>query len=46
MARLALERHTGDIMKAAEELLVNDGLIGGDLSLLNSNTNVKISYFI
>nr|CAH7722938.1 unnamed protein product [Callosobruchus chinensis] len=32
MARLALRRFNGDITKAAEELLANDGIISGDLS--------------
>lgn len=32
MAKLALERFDGDIMKAAEELLANDGILSGDLS--------------
>lgn len=32
MAKLALEKFDGDIMKAAEELLANDGIITGNLS--------------
>ncbi|XP_056638844.1 NEDD8 ultimate buster 1-like isoform X1 [Diorhabda sublineata] len=32
MARLALSKHSGDIMKAAEELIENDGIVLGDLS--------------
>ncbi|XP_028146544.1 NEDD8 ultimate buster 1 [Diabrotica virgifera virgifera] len=32
MAKLALSKHSGDIMKAAEELIANDGIILGDLS--------------
>lgn len=36
MARLALEKHTGDIMHAAEELISNDGIVSGDLSMLKS----------
>ncbi|KAG5898600.1 hypothetical protein JTB14_020976 [Gonioctena quinquepunctata] len=32
MARLALEKHSGDIMKAAEELIANDGIVLGNLS--------------
>ncbi|KAJ8922694.1 hypothetical protein NQ315_007727 [Exocentrus adspersus] len=32
MAKLALQKHSGDIMKAAEELLANNGIISGDLT--------------
>ncbi|XP_072397849.1 NEDD8 ultimate buster 1-like isoform X2 [Diabrotica undecimpunctata] len=32
MAKLALSKHSGDIQKAAEELIANDGIIQGDLS--------------
>lgn len=32
MAKLALKKHGGDIMKAAEELLASGGLIEGDFS--------------
>lgn len=35
MAKLALEKHSGDIMQAAEELLANNGVISGDLSSLS-----------
>lgn len=31
MARLALKKHGGDIMKAAEELLANGGFIEGNM---------------
>lgn len=32
MAKLALDRFDGDITKAAEELLANDGIVSGDVS--------------
>ncbi|RZC43159.1 NEDD8 ultimate buster 1-like [Asbolus verrucosus] len=35
MSKLALHKHGGDIMKAAEDLLTNNGIIDGDLSVLN-----------
>lgn len=44
MARLALSKHSGDIMKAAEELIENDGIVSGDLSDLvgvESIENIK-----
>lgn len=31
MAKLALKKHEGDIMKAAEDLLNNGGVIEGDI---------------
>lgn len=31
MAKLALKKHAGDIMKAAEELLATGGFIDGDI---------------
>ncbi|KAJ8984421.1 hypothetical protein NQ317_012484 [Molorchus minor] len=40
MAKLALEKHSGDIMKAAEELLMNNGIITGDLSGLISPESI------
>lgn len=36
MAKIALLRHNGDITKSAEELLLNDGVVPGDLSEFNS----------
>ncbi|CAH1111063.1 unnamed protein product [Psylliodes chrysocephalus] len=44
MAKMALKKHSGDIMKAAEELITNDGIIAGDLSDLigeESLENIK-----
>lgn len=35
MARLALKKHSGDIMKAAEELLASGGFIQGNLDDLD-----------
>ncbi|CAH0561061.1 unnamed protein product [Brassicogethes aeneus] len=35
MARLSLQNHCGDIMKAAEELISNNGVVPGDISALN-----------
>lgn len=32
MAKLALKKHGGDIMKAAEDLLENGGIIEGEMS--------------
>lgn len=36
MAKLALQKHNGDIAVATEELLENDGIVSGDLSTLDS----------
>ncbi|XP_076255328.1 NEDD8 ultimate buster 1-like [Rhynchophorus ferrugineus] len=35
MAKIALQKHGGDIMKSAEELLLNGGIVSGDLSQFN-----------
>ncbi|KAH1021119.1 hypothetical protein HUJ04_010676 [Dendroctonus ponderosae] len=35
MAKLALQKHNGDIAGATEELLENDGIVSGDLSSLD-----------
>lgn len=37
MAKLALRKHAGDIMKAAEELLANGGFIEGNLNDFDGN---------
>lgn len=37
MARLALQKHMGDIMKAAEELICNNGIIEGDVDFKDDN---------
>jgi hypothetical protein len=37
MSKLALHKHGGDIMKAAEDLLANNGIVDGDLSILNAS---------
>lgn len=37
MARLALQKHTGDITKAAEELLMNGGIIDGVVDEVKGN---------
>lgn len=31
MAKLALQKNDGDIIKAAEELLLNNGIINGEM---------------
>ncbi|XP_060530872.1 NEDD8 ultimate buster 1-like [Cylas formicarius] len=35
MAKIALQKHDGDVLKSAEELLANDGLVAGDLTEFN-----------
>ncbi|XP_018565232.1 NEDD8 ultimate buster 1 isoform X1 [Anoplophora glabripennis] len=41
MAKLALEKHSGDIMQAAEELLANNGIVSGDLSHLITSESIE-----
>ncbi|CAG9859185.1 unnamed protein product [Phyllotreta striolata] len=41
MAKMALKRHAGDIMKAAEELIMNDGIVPGDLTDLISEESLE-----
>lgn len=37
MAKLALNKHCGDIMKAAEELLASGGFIEGNIDDIEGN---------
>ncbi|XP_022906282.2 NEDD8 ultimate buster 1-like [Onthophagus taurus] len=41
MSKLALKKHSGDVMKAAEDLLINNGLIEGLEDLLDDDKNVQ-----
>jgi hypothetical protein len=41
MSKLALHKHGGDIMKAAEDLLANNGIVDGDLSILNGKLSKR-----
>lgn len=45
MAKLALKKHSGDIMKAAEELLNSGGFIDGDLSDFDGKFK-SMDYFV
>lgn len=42
MAKIALKKHMGDIMAAAEELVANGGIIAGDLSEFEGTYFAKI----
>ncbi|EFA02056.1 NEDD8 ultimate buster 1 [Tribolium castaneum] len=42
MSKLALHKHGGDIMKAAEDLLANNGIIDGDWSILKADSSSQV----